>query len=141
MSAKVKRRNNYTMNSEIQAYNENKTPDRKAICDRLYREISAAFSDADNKLWHGAPVWFLEGNPIVGYHNLKKGIRLLFWSGQSFNETGLKTEGTFKAAGVTYKDVEEVNSIEVQRWLQKSQTIQWDYKNLMRNGRLIEIVK
>jgi hypothetical protein len=129
------------MNSEIQAYNENKTPARQAICDRLYQEISAAFSDAENKLWHGAPVWFLDGNPIVGYHNLKKGIRLLFWSGQSFNEPGLKTEGTFKAAGVTYKDVGEIDSLEVQLWLQKSKTIQWDYKNLMRNGRLIEIGK
>ena len=138
---KKRRRNNYTMKSEIQAYNENKTPDRQAICDRLYCVIIAAFPEVENKLWHGAPVWFLDGNPIVGYHNLKKGIRLLFWSGQSFDEPGLKTEGTFKASGVLYQDAEEINVSDIQRWLQKSQEIQWDYKNLMKNGRLVEIVK
>jgi len=95
--------------------------------------------DAENKVWHGAPVWFIDGNPIVGYHSLKPGVRLLFWSGQSFNEPGLQTEGTFKAAGMVYKDVEEVNSRDIQRWLQKSKEIQWDYKNIMKNKKLVKI--
>ena len=124
---------------EIKAYNENKTPDRQAICERLYQELSTGLPNAENKLWHGAPVWFLAGNPIVGYHNLKKGIRLLFWSGQSFDDSGLKNEGTFKAAGVMYTDVKEVNSEDVQRWIRKSQRVQWDYKNLLKNGKLVEI--
>jgi hypothetical protein len=127
------------MTSEIQAYNENKIPTRQAICERLYQEINPALPNAEHKLWHGAPVWFLDGNPVVGYHNLKKGIRLFFWSGQSFDEPGLKTEGTFKAAGVMYNDVDEINSEDVQRWLQKSQVIQWDYKNLLKNRRLVAI--
>jgi len=125
---------------EIKTYHENKTPDRRAICECLYQEISAGLPQAENKIWHGAPVWFLNGNPIVGYHSLKKGIRLLFWSGQSFDEPGLKNEGTFKAAGVMYGDIAEINPEDIQRWLQKAQTIQWDYKNLIKNGRLVEIV-
>jgi hypothetical protein len=32
---------------------------------------------------------FLHGNPIVGYSKLKDCIRLLFWSGQSFDEPNL----------------------------------------------------
>jgi hypothetical protein len=129
------------MKPEIQAYNESKTLDRQPICVRLYQEIHAAFPNAENKLWHGAPVWFLEANPIVGYHNLKKGIRLFFWSGQSFDEAGLKTEGTFKAAGIMYTDVQQINSEDVQRWLQKSKEIQWDYKNLIKNRELVKVVK
>ena len=127
------------MTPEIEAYNQNKTPDRQAICDRLYHEISTGLRNADYKIWHGAPVWFIEGNPIVGYHNLKNGIRLLFWSGQSFLEPGLKNEGTFRAAGVMYQDASEINGSNVQKWLQKSQEIQWDYKNLIKNQRLVEI--
>jgi hypothetical protein len=127
------------MNTEIKAYSQSKTPDRQAICERLFTEIHAALPDAEYKLWHGAPVWFLDGNPIVGYHSLKAGMRLLFWSGQSFKEVGLKDEGTFKAAGVMYKDVAEVNSDDVQRWLKESKKVQWDYGNLMKNGRLVEI--
>jgi len=128
------------MNPEIQTYHASKTPDRQAICETLYKEIIAGLPQAENKVWHGAPVWFLDGNPIVGYHSLKPGVRLLFWSGQSFNEAGLKNEGTFKAAGAMYTDVAEINTEDIQRWLQKAQTTQWDYKNLMKNGRLVELV-
>ena len=54
--------------------------------------------DAEQKIWHAHPVWFLNGNPIVGYSKLKECVRLLFWSGQSFDEPGLQKEGSFKAA-------------------------------------------
>jgi len=129
------------MNADIQAYHESKTPDRRAICEQLYAEICAALPEADHKVWHGAPVWFLDGNPIVGYHTLKAGVRLLFWSGQSFGEPGLVTEGTFKAAGKMYADISEVKGEDVQRWLRESRETQWDYKNLLKNGRLVEIAK
>lgn len=127
------------MTTEIKAYNENKTPERQAICDVLYHLLSTELPNIEHKLWHGAPVWFIAGNPIVGYHNLKNGIRLLFWSGQSFDEPGLKNEGTFKAAGVMYTGVAEVNSEAIRRWVEKAQRIQWDYKNLMNNKKLVKL--
>jgi hypothetical protein len=37
-------------------------------------------------------------HPIVGTSKLKDCIRLLFRSGQSFDEPGLEAEGSFKAA-------------------------------------------
>jgi hypothetical protein len=83
-------------------------------------------------------VWFLNGNPIVGYSKLKSGIRLLFWSGQSFEEEGLQNEGSFKAAGVRYTSVEQVNKTELARWLKKSQEIQWDYKNIVKRKGVLE---
>jgi hypothetical protein len=43
------------------------------------------------------PVWFLKGNPIVGYRKLKGVVRLFFWSGQSLEEEGLTAEGKCKA--------------------------------------------
>ena len=49
-------------------------------------------------MWHAHPVWFLDGNPVVGYSKLKDCVRLLFCSGQSFAQPGLKPEGKFKAA-------------------------------------------
>ncbi len=128
------------MTKEIRAYNEAKSPERRAICDRLYAEIHATLPEAEVKLWHGAPVWFLEGNPIVGYHNLKAGIRLLFWSGQSFSELGLKPTGTFQAAEKTYQSVDEIDSADVRRWVAESPVVQWDYKNVMKNGGLVRKV-
>ena len=124
---------------EINAYNQDKTPDRQAICERLYQEISTGLPNAENKIWHGAPVWFMAGNPLVGYHSLKAGIRLLFWSGQSFDEKGLVNEGSFKAAGAMYKDVSEIKPDDIQRWLKKSEEIQWDYKNIIKNRGLVKI--
>ena len=46
--------------------------------------------ESESKIWHRHPVWFLDGNPIVGYSKLKAGIRLMFWSGASFEEEKLK---------------------------------------------------
>lgn len=126
------------MNKEIQAYNNALTKTEKEICHLLSEEISINLPKAENKIWHGHPVWFLDGNPIVGYSRLKDCIRLLFWSGQSFDEPGLQPEGSFKAAEARYKSVEEVNVGDLKNWLKKSQKIQWDYKNIVKRKGVLE---
>ncbi len=68
------------MNKDIQAYNDvQATPDRE-ICNLLAMEICDSLPVAENKIWHAHPVWFLDGNPIIGYGKLKNCIQLLFWS-------------------------------------------------------------
>lgn len=125
------------MLKEIQDYNNEQTSERKAICDLLADEINKGLSEAENKIWHGSPVWFLDGNPVVGYAVLKDNVRLLFWSGQSFSEPGLKPEGSFMAAEMRINNVSEVNTDDLQRWLTKARDVQWDYKNIVkRRGRL-----
>jgi len=107
------------------------------ICDRLAAEIDKHLPDALNKIWHAHPVWFLNDNPIVGYSKLKNCVRLLFWSGQSFEEKGLTNEGKFKAAEARYTSVDQIKVRDLARWLKKSREIQWDYKNIVkRKGRL-----
>lgn len=129
------------MNKDIQAYNDSQSDDDKAICTLLAREISRNLPEAENKIWHRHPVWFLDGNPIVGYSKLKNCIRLLFWSGQSFDEPGLQPEGSFKAAEARYTAVGEVNTDDLKRWIEKSRKIQWDYKNIVkRKGALERLV-
>lgn len=129
------------MNKEIQAYNDALTPTDKAICDLLASEINNALPEAESKIWHAHPVWFLEGNPVAGYSKLKGAVRLLFWSGQSFDEPTLKSEGSFKAAEVRYTSVEEINKNDLQRWLTKSREIQWDYKNIVKRKGALERLK
>jgi hypothetical protein len=115
------------------------TADRE-LCDLLAREIERALPEAENKVWHAHPVWFLDGNPVVGYAKLKGSVRLLFWSGQSFEEEGLEKEGSFKAAEARYTAADEVNAKTLRRWLAKARDIQWDYKNIVRRkGRLERI--
>lgn len=112
----------------------------KAICDFLYKQISAALPEATHKIWHRHPVWFIEENPVVGYHKLKDCVRLLFWSGQSFEEPGLRPEGSFKAAEARYTNVSEVKPRDLKRWLKKAKAIQWDYKNIVkRKGVLLRL--
>jgi hypothetical protein len=129
------------MNNDIQAYNDSKLTEDKAICDLLAQEICKTLPHAENKIWHAHPVWFLDGNPIVGYHKLKNGVRLLFWSGQSFNEAKLKNEGSFKAAEIRYTSVEQIDVIDLQTWLKKSIDIQWDYKNIVKRKGVLERLK
>jgi hypothetical protein len=125
------------MHPDTLTYNDALAPTDKAICDLLAAEIDRALPEAENKVWHRHPVWFLDGNPVAGYSQLKNCVRLLFWSGQSFDEPGLQDEGSFKAAEARYTDVAQVDVEALQRWLGKARDIQWDYKNIVkRKGRL-----
>src|SRR5262245_10978749 len=117
------------MQTETAKYNKTLTSADQEICDLLAREIDRSLPEAENKIWHAHPVWFLDGNPVVGYSKLKGCVRLLFWSGQSFDEDELKKEGSFKAAEVRYTSADQANRPNLKRWLAKAREIQWDYKN------------
>lgn len=129
------------MKKEIEAYHKAQTQKEKEVCDLLCKELDASLPGAENKIWHKHPVWFLEGNPIVGYSKLKDGIRLMFWSGADFDEVGLKPgTGKFKDASILYTSVDQIDRRDVKRWLKKAKDIQWDYKNVMkRKGKLVRI--
>ena len=122
-------------------YNKAQSPADRKICDALAREIELHLSEAENKIWHAHPVWFLDGNPIVGYSKLKDSIRLLFWSGESFEEDGLAKEGGFKSAGVRYTDAAQIKPTDLKRWLSKARDIQWDYKNIVKRKGKLERLK
>ena len=125
------------MHPDIEAYHAALPDAARAVCDLLAREIQAALPDAVGKVWHRHPVRFLDGNPVAGYSLLKGGVRLLFWSGQSFAEPGLRPEGSFKAAEARYTEAGQVDVAALRRWLGKARDIQWDYQHLVkRKGRL-----
>ena len=55
------------MHADTVDYNESLAPEDREICNLLAREIDRALPEAENKIWHAHPVWFLDGNPVVGY--------------------------------------------------------------------------
>jgi hypothetical protein len=122
-------------------YNKGQALAERKICDLLAGEIDRHLPEAENKVWHAHPVWFLDGNPVVGYSKLKDSVRLLFWSGQSFEEEGLAREGTFKAAEARYTSADQVNTADLKRWLGKARDIQWDYKNIVKRKGKLERLK
>lgn len=123
--------------STIDEYHAHLLPQDQAICALLRQRIDLALPDAVSKIWHAHPVWFLGLNPIVGYSRLKSGMRLLFWSGQSFARPGLTPEGKFKAAEARYSTVAEVDCDALDGWMAEARTVQWDYANIVRRkGRL-----
>ncbi len=129
------------MQPDVQAYHKALQADDKIICDALHNLICESLPKAENKVWHSHPVWFIDGNPIVGYHKLKNCVRLLFWSGQSFDEPGLIPEGKFKAAEARYTSAEQIHTKDLKRWLKKSAAIQWDYKNIVKRKGKLERLK
>lgn len=129
------------MHADTKAYNAAQAPSDRAICKLLAQEIDRALPEAENKVWHGHPVWFLDGNPIVGYSKLKDCVRLLFWSGESFRTKGLEKEGGFKSAGARYTAADQVDTRKLARWLAESREIQWDYKNIVRRKGRLERLK
>ncbi len=129
------------IHADTKAYNKKQSPADRAICALLAGEIDGALPDAENKVWHGHPVWFLAGNPIVGYSKLKDSVRLLFWSGQSFKTPGLAKEGTFKAAEARYTSADDVDAKRLAKWLAESVDVQWDYKNIVKRKGKLERLK
>lgn len=129
------------MNQEVQEYNNSESGRYADICSLLSKIINTALPKAENKIWHGHPVWFLDGNPIVGYSKLKSSVQLLFWSGQSFEEPRLSPEGSFKASQARYTSVDQVVISDLKNWLKKSQNIQWDYKNIVKRKGVLERLK
>ncbi|MGV3767091.1 MAG: DUF1801 domain-containing protein [Chitinophagaceae bacterium] len=126
------------MHQDIALYNAAQLPEDEQICTALAEEIDRQLPEAESKIWHRHPVWFLNGNPVAGYSKLKNCIRLLFWSGQSFEEPGLLPEGSFKAAEARYTDVTQIDKQALKRWLGKARTIQWDYKNIVKRKGVLE---
>lgn len=126
------------MHPDTRTYNDALSAADRATCDLLAGEIDRALPEAENKVWHAHPVWFLDGNPIVGYSKLKNCVRLLFWSGQSFKTEGLAKEGSFKAAEARYTAADQVDVTLLRRWLAESRDVQWDYKNLVRRKGKLE---
>jgi hypothetical protein len=129
------------MNTAIHEYNSSQVTSDQEICDQLSQIITKNLPDAENKIWHAHPVWFLDGNPIVGYSKLKNDVRLLFWSGQSFDEEKLSHEGSFKAAEFRYTSASQIVEADLKRWLQKAGEIQWDYKNIVKRKGVLERLK
>ncbi|MDZ7363411.1 MAG: DUF1801 domain-containing protein [candidate division KSB1 bacterium] len=128
------------MHPDTVQYNKSLAPSDRKICDLLAETIDQILPEAENKIWHAHPVWFLDGNPVVGYSKLKSCVRLLFWSGQSFEEKELQNEGSFKAAEARYTAASQIDLEALERWLKKARDIQWDYKNIVRRkGKLVRL--
>jgi len=126
----------------IDAYNQAQSDEDRLICEKLYKAINSGLAKAESKIWHGHPVWFLAGNPIVGYSKLKTSVSLMFRSGVDFDEPKLAPgSGKFKDASIRYTSAKEVDITDLERWFSKSKTIQWDYKNIVkRKGKLVRLV-
>jgi Domain of unknown function (DU1801) len=120
----------------IQQYND--ALPEAAICNQLAALINDNLNFTENKIWHAHPVWFINGNPIVGYSKQKAGIRLMFWSGADFDEDTLQPgTGKFKDASIFITDEIAIDKTAIKRMLKKAETIKWDYKNIVkRKGRL-----
>lgn len=130
------------MDLSIADYSKDFTSEERDICLLLMEQLNEGLPEASSKIWHAHPVWFLEENPIVGYSKQKAGIRLMFWSGASFEEDGLNVRGAkFKDASVIYKSKDEIKIPELRRWLEKSKEIQWDYKNIVKRKGKLERLK
>ena len=133
---------NSNIEKSIQDYNNSLPNQHQLTANNLAQIIQENLPDSESKIWHAHPVWFLEGNPIVGYSLLKSGLRLMFWSGADFDQAKLLPgSGKFKDASTTYTSIDQIDTNDLNRWLQKAREIQWDYKNLVKRKGVLERLK
>lgn len=130
------------MHPDINAYHSKQTLEDQNICAPLAYIFDAELPEAESKIWHAHPVWFLDGNPIVGYSKQKAGWRLMFWSGASFNEEKLNVLGKkFKDASIFYTTIHEIVPNDIKQWLKKAREIQWDYQNIAKKKGQLDRLK
>jgi len=125
----------------LEEYLAKQQPEDQAIMNALTVLITFGLKDSVLRIWHRHPVWFLNGNPIVGFSREKRGTRLMFWSGADFDESKLNVRGgKFKDASIFYRTPKEIDAAALLQWLEKSRHIQWDYQNIVkRKGVLVRI--
>ena len=126
---------------DILDYQSELSDDYAEIGAVIIKLISKALPKTEGKVWHGHPVWFIDGNPVVGYSLKKAGIEVLFWSGQSFKLEGLRAIGKFKAAGIALPTIKDLNKKSMTAWLAEAVAIQWDYQNLPKKRSLEKLTK
>lgn len=124
---------------DIATYNNGLPEDDKVICDLLRQEIDKGLPEATSKIWHGHPVWFLNDNPTAGYSKLKGRVRLMFWSGADFEEDSLELgSGKFKDAHIDYTSPDQINVVDIARYIEKSKIIQWNYRDIIKHKGQLE---
>ncbi len=130
-----------TTQTTIDGYNLEQDVVSRKICLFLKLEIDRHLKQSESKIWHGSPVWFLDGNPVVGYSKQKTGVKLMFWSGADFEEDNLHIRGgKFKDASIVYRSIDEIEIWELKRWIKKAKEIQWNYKDIVKNrGKLTKL--
>ena len=116
--------------NDVVKYNEATDAANRPVIDFLFEEFQQALPTASFKVWHGAPVWFLDEIPVVGYQDHKHGVKVLFWSGKDFSGPWLLGIGKHRAAGITYRDVASINVEDLRRYLRLCTEIIWDYRSL-----------
>lgn len=114
---------------QIVAYTEAQPLRFREMCVVLRDLVDKALPNATSKVWHGSPVWFIEDNPVVGYTATAKTVNLLFWNGQAFDEPALKPVGKYRAAHAVFTDANDINAIDVRRWLKKAKADVFDSKS------------
>jgi uncharacterized protein YdhG (YjbR/CyaY superfamily) len=123
----------------VAEYSEQLAQELRDLAEQLTKQFTKQVPQAEAKVWHGHPVWFIEGNPVFGYSLKKAGLEVLFWSGKSFKKAGLKPIGKYQAAGISISTKSDVEALK--DWLQESVAIQWDYKNLPKKRALEKLTK
>ena len=114
--------------TDIIEYNQALAGTQQVSAEQLAKLFGASLPTAEAKVWHGHPVWFLDGNPVCGYSLKKAGLEVLFWSGKSFKTVGLRPIGKYQAACIAVEGAEDVAKVET--FMAEAKSIQWDYKNL-----------
>ncbi len=116
------------ISADFQEYNTSLEASHREIAQGLCDLISKSLPSAEGKVWHGHPVWFIDGNPILGYSLKKAGIEVLFWSGKSFATAGLRPVGKYQAAGIAVDSLGDV--AKVSTFMAEAKSVQWNYKDL-----------
>lgn len=113
---------------QIAEYTQAQSLAHRAMCDHLRKLIDATLPTATSRVWHGSPVWFIDNNPVVGYSATAKGVNLLFWNGQAFDEPDLRSVGKYRAAQALFHNATEIDAKVIRRWLKKAGSDVFDSK-------------
>ncbi len=120
---------------QISQYHKKHSSQQAKVMKALREELDRALGQEHSKLWHGAPVWFVDQNPVAGYSVNSRGVCLLFWNGQAFKDPSLHPVGKFFAAELRFLDVSEIKLTKLRGLFRQAKTKVWDSVGYTRKAR------
>jgi len=107
----------------IDAYLAGLGAPQRDIADALVPILDTGATDAVGRVWHGHPVWLIDGTPVAGFKAYPKYVTFMIWGGQLLADESGRLERGARMGTVKLASVDDVDRELFLEWLQQADPV------------------
>jgi hypothetical protein len=108
---------------DIDAYLDGLDPAQREIADALVPVLEESATDAVGQVWHGHPVWLIDGTPVAGFKAYPRYVTFMIWGGHLIADESGRLERGARMGTVKLSSVDEVDAELFSQWLQQADPV------------------